>query len=251
MPGSIREDHDLIAACAEGDEQALGSLYDRFGTVAYAPRAACLARPGARRRRGPGGVPRRVAAGRELRPLSRKGVDLDSHARAPTSRRSRAPPDPLQRASGPAGGAGASSGASPRASTTTSLFGGATRGSGSARNAVEAEREVLSLAYWGGLTQSEIATALGIPSGTVKSRTFNALTRLRESLRQGTEPTAVYSRTRWPELWGTGHRARPPAGVRTERLRRPACRIRVEEIHEPCSGLSTTLLVAPAPRWRS
>ena len=28
----------------------------------------------------------------------------------------------------------------------------------------KAEREVLELAYWGGLTQSEIATALGIPS---------------------------------------------------------------------------------------
>jgi RNA polymerase sigma-70 factor (ECF subfamily) len=55
-----------------------------------------------------------------------------------------------------------------------------------------AEREVLGLAYWGGLTQSEIATRLGIPSGTVKSRTFSALARLREALRQGPELTAVY-----------------------------------------------------------
>ena len=46
----------------------------------------------------------------------------------------------------------------------------------------KAEREVLGLAYWGGLTQSEIATALGIPAGTVKSRTFSALARLREAL---------------------------------------------------------------------
>ena len=35
MARSIRDDHDLLAACAEGDEQALGSLYDRFGKVAY------------------------------------------------------------------------------------------------------------------------------------------------------------------------------------------------------------------------
>ncbi len=35
MAGSIRDDDDLLAACAEGDEQALGSLYDRYGTVAY------------------------------------------------------------------------------------------------------------------------------------------------------------------------------------------------------------------------
>ena len=54
-----------------------------------------------------------------------------------------------------------------------------------------AEREVLDLAYWGGLTQSEIATALGIPSGTVKSRTFSALARLREALRERPELTAV------------------------------------------------------------
>jgi RNA polymerase sigma factor (sigma-70 family) len=35
MARSIRDDHDLLTACAEGDEEALGSLYDRFGTVAY------------------------------------------------------------------------------------------------------------------------------------------------------------------------------------------------------------------------
>ena len=54
-----------------------------------------------------------------------------------------------------------------------------------------AEREVLDLAYWGGLSQSEIATALGIPSGTVKSRTFSALARLREVLRERPEPMVV------------------------------------------------------------
>ena len=54
-----------------------------------------------------------------------------------------------------------------------------------------AEREVLELAYWGGLTQSEIATALDIPAGTVKSRTFSALARLRETLREQPKLTAV------------------------------------------------------------
>lgn len=40
-------------------------------------------------------------------------------------------------------------------------------------------REVLDLAYFRGLPQSEIAGRLGIPLGTVKSRTFYALKALR------------------------------------------------------------------------
>ena len=44
------------------------------------------------------------------------------------------------------------------------------------------ERVVLELAYWGGLSQSEIAEFLNIPLGTVKTRTRSALGRLAESL---------------------------------------------------------------------
>jgi RNA polymerase sigma-70 factor, ECF subfamily len=42
----------------------------------------------------------------------------------------------------------------------------------------EKEREVLELAYWGELSQSEIAEYLHIPLGTVKTRTRSALARL-------------------------------------------------------------------------
>jgi RNA polymerase sigma-70 factor (ECF subfamily) len=44
------------------------------------------------------------------------------------------------------------------------------------------EREVLELAYWGDLSQSEVAQFLGIPLGTVKTRTRSGLARLADLL---------------------------------------------------------------------
>jgi RNA polymerase sigma-70 factor, ECF subfamily len=46
----------------------------------------------------------------------------------------------------------------------------------------EHERPVIELAYWSGLSQSEISDLLGIPLGTVKTRTRSALARLAQEL---------------------------------------------------------------------
>ncbi len=46
----------------------------------------------------------------------------------------------------------------------------------------EHERPLLELAYWSGLSQSEIADFLNIPLGTVKTRTRSALGRLADAL---------------------------------------------------------------------
>jgi RNA polymerase sigma-70 factor (ECF subfamily) len=48
----------------------------------------------------------------------------------------------------------------------------------------EHERPVIELAYWGGLSQSEIAQFLDLPLGTVKTRTRSALARLADLLEE-------------------------------------------------------------------
>jgi RNA polymerase sigma-70 factor (ECF subfamily) len=44
------------------------------------------------------------------------------------------------------------------------------------------ERAVIELAYWSGLSQSEVAEYLAIPLGTVKTRTLAAMRKLRQML---------------------------------------------------------------------
>ena len=44
------------------------------------------------------------------------------------------------------------------------------------------QRQALELAYYGGLTQSQIAEHVGAPIGTIKSRMYAALTALRDAL---------------------------------------------------------------------
>ena len=56
------------------------------------------------------------------------------------------------------------------------------------RRLPDAQREALELAYYGGFSQSELAERLGQPLGTIKSRMFGGLSRMRELLAEpGTE----------------------------------------------------------------
>ena len=192
MPPSIRDDDDLLAACAEEDEQALGSLYDRFGKVAF-------------------GLAVRVLRDPALAEDAVQEAFFDVWRRAASFDRSRGAPSTwiltiVHRRAVDLVRGGVRVNASPEQLEAMALQAGAaesaedevalqeTRGELQAALATlsRVEREVLELAYWCGLTQSEIATALGIPSGTVKSRTFNALARLRKALIQVPELMAVY-----------------------------------------------------------
>jgi len=50
------------------------------------------------------------------------------------------------------------------------------------RRLPQPQRELIEHAYWGGLTQPQLAERFGLPLGTVKSRTFEALRQLRQEL---------------------------------------------------------------------
>ena len=58
------------------------------------------------------------------------------------------------------------------------------------------QRQVLALAYFGGHTQREIAVLTGVPLGTVKSRMFTAVQRLRSLLTDQLGPDVLVAEAR-------------------------------------------------------
>jgi RNA polymerase sigma factor (sigma-70 family) len=58
------------------------------------------------------------------------------------------------------------------------------------------QRQVLALAYFGGHTQREIAVLAGVPLGTVKSRMFTAVQRLRSLLAEQLGPDTLIAEAR-------------------------------------------------------
>jgi len=173
---SNRDDRELLRTCADGGEHALGALYDRYGKRAYAVALRVLRDPALAEdavqdaflavwRRAATYDPGRGDVSTWIFMLvHRRAVDLVRRQhRFNTRAAERDAPNPAD---------GFDDDAALRTDVQVAL-----------RALSSAEREVLDLAYWRGLTQSQIATTLGIPQGTVKSRTFSALAKLRNALR--------------------------------------------------------------------
>ncbi len=175
---SSLSDDALLALVARGDEEALAALYDRYSGVAYAialrvVRDSGLAQDAvqdaflAAWRTAAGFDPARGTASTWLLTLvHRRAVDI-------VRREQRRRTEPLGEGAADAGGAVDEDAViRDRRRTVQEAL---------ARLPPE-QRRALELAYYGGLTQSELADRLGLPLGTVKSRMFAALARLRDLL---------------------------------------------------------------------
>jgi RNA polymerase sigma factor (sigma-70 family) len=171
-------DEALVALVARSDETALAELYDRHGRLAFGlalrvVRDDALAQDAVQDafmdvwRTAARFVPERAKASTWVLTLvHRRAVDV-------VRREQRRRAEPLEAAPHATGEA---------TDEAAWLRLERTRVQDALRRLPDPQREALELAYYGGFTQSELAERLGEPLGTIKSRMFAGLTRLRELL---------------------------------------------------------------------
>ena len=196
MSGVNRElahlsDEALVALAARSEQLALAELYDRYGRPAYGLalrvlRDEALAEDAVQEaflalwRTAPRFMPERGTASTWILTLvHRRAVDL-------VRREERRRAEPLESAAEPAVG-GADDDAWLRLERG--------RVQDALHRLPDREREALELAYYGGFTQSELAQRLGEPLGTIKSRMFTGLARLRDLLAEPTTTPMPWTRT--------------------------------------------------------
>lgn len=175
-------DEALVALAARAEESALAELYDRYGRIAYGLalrvlRDQALAEDAVQEaflavwRSAATFVPERAKASSWILTLvHRRAVDL-------VRREERRRAEPL----------GEELGADTEGSAADVAWLRLERErvQEALRRLPDQEREALELAYYGGFTQSQLAERLGLPIGTIKSRMFSGLARLRELLEPG------------------------------------------------------------------
>lgn len=173
-------DEALVALVARSDEGALAELYDRVGRVAYglafrvlrddrlAEDAVQEAFLGVWRTAAGFRAERAKASTWILTLVHRRAVDL-------VRREERRRAEPLDDETRDAATSGS-------AEDAAWLGFERERVQGALRQLPDAQREAIELGYYGGYSQSELAERLGLPLGTIKSRMFAGLARLRELL---------------------------------------------------------------------
>jgi RNA polymerase sigma factor (sigma-70 family) len=173
-------DEALVALAARSEQSALAELYDRFGRPAYGLalrilRDESLAEDAVQDaflavwRTAPRFVPERGKASTWILTLvHRRAVDL-------VRREERRRTDALDPETAPGD-------RSPPVDEEAWLRLQRERVQSALRQLPDQQREAIELAYYGGFTQSELAERLGQPLGTIKSRMFLGLGRLRELL---------------------------------------------------------------------
>jgi len=176
-------DSALLARCARRDETALGALYDRYGSVLYglalritgeqadAEEAVLSAFDQAWREAARFSAERGSVAAWLTMITRSRALDV---VRA-RGRRLRLT-DAARQADPPVE-------AAPRADQPVEAEERRTRIRRALADLPEPQREAIELAYFEGLSQSEIAARLGEPLGTVKTRVRLAMQKLRELLR--------------------------------------------------------------------
>ena len=180
-------DEALVALVARGDEDALGELYDRVGRIAYGLamrvlRDDRLAEDAVQE--GFLAVWRSAAGFRAERAKASTWILTLVHRRAVdlVRREERRRAEPLTEE------AAASEGVAAEATDEAAwLRFERERVQAALSQLPDVQREALELAYYGGYSQSELAERLGVPLGTIKSRMFAGLARLRELLDESTE----------------------------------------------------------------
>jgi RNA polymerase sigma factor (sigma-70 family) len=172
-------DEAVVALAARSDEIALAELYDRFGRAAFGLalrviRDEALAEDAVQEaflsvwRGASRFIPERAKASTWIMTLvHRRAVDV-------VRREERRRADPLPEAELDLGG--------PSAADSAWLRLERERVQAALSKLPDQQREAIELAYYGGFTQSELAERLGEPLGTIKSRMFAGLARLRELL---------------------------------------------------------------------
>jgi RNA polymerase sigma-70 factor (ECF subfamily) len=172
-------DEAVVALTARSDEVALAELYDRFGRSAYGlalrvVRDEALAEDAVQEaflavwRGASRFIPERAKASTWIMTLvHRRAVDV-------VRREERRRAEPLPETEPGDGG--------PSAEDTAWLRFERERVQSALSQLPDQQREAIELAYYGGFTQSELAERLGEPLGTIKSRMFAGLARLRELL---------------------------------------------------------------------